>query len=986
MPRLPNGLKVASKKKKNAKPSTLTRKLKRQQKAKLNIDPAAKRARRREFRKAKANGTEDQFYRKYARTFTSNVETEPSVRGTNAHEQSRQASRADASEDQPPPKKKLSKKMKRKLRAQQTPKEEEYFSIAQSVQTEDGVVSVQVDDEAFDDTEQAGAMVAAAAGDVESSDEDMHDDESEDEASAVENRYNAANRSKIWDKEEEGSQKLPTKSAATGRMIPGKVIRGKAREGLPGSETGSNSNVVGVSGDNDDSDKPRSESVAVDDFVDSGVDSDSFSDADADSADDDSDSDSDADEAAAILANRQRVQQQAQAKADIAHFSQYILANPTKGLRPPRGARSHMQELHRYSKIDDANIVCWTLLSELAIFIDILPGYRITLIGDHHVAGDKDGDKKRQLLSKEVRELRTFERNLLTAYENFLSVVKRYATQDTQGGKFKLNQAAKKKGQQLPFLFGTGQQPSNVELQAADKIRLVCVQCILKLLLARPTFNHADTLMNIAVALADGTHAGSRALAAATLVKIFVGEDIDDPESQCALKTVKLVGQRIKRRGQRARPELFYCLNRLKLKVDMTEVRQKSKKKNRRNRKRRYKHTDEVERELAEADARIKDQQRHEAHAEMLREVIVVYFRVLKEEDISKHLPIILRGLSRLAHLINIDIVADLVKELRRISQQCAVAAGHSHGGVSGLGRGGAGSGASGIGSNQPAATATATALVGTNLTLSGHDELLLLLTVFTTLEGPGEELKVDCTFFLERLHQLLLDLPMLSIAAEQERRRNAEAKRLELRPGSVLHLMDQESVAANVHGAKRWRGSHPVILVAQCLDMAYLRRQETNAQRSAIVCRRCMQVALQLRPHEGLAMVTAARFIMQKYPKVAQLLRDAPEDGVFAAPGFADDGGAQARPTAWHLLPLQRHFHPQVKAAAADVVRAKPALPRHTAVVLFDKFDCSTGGFNPPPASKPPPGAKGFRSRSLEFARKGVTAFDDILEQLDCA
>ena len=72
------------------------------------------------------------------------------------------------------------------------------------------------------------------------------------------------------------------------------------------------------------------------------------------------------------------------------------------------------------------------------------------------------------------------------------------------------------------------------------------------------------------------------------------------------------------------------------------------------------------------------------------------------------------------------------------------MAAGHTHhGGISGLGGGGAGSGESGIGANQPAAATTTTALEGSAVTLSAVDELLLLLTVFTTLEGPGEELKV---------------------------------------------------------------------------------------------------------------------------------------------------------------------------------------------------------------------------------------------------
>lgn len=71
------------------------------------------------------------------------------------------------------------------------------------------------------------------------------------------------------------------------------------------------------------------------------------------------------------------------------------------------------------------------------------------------------------------------------------------------------------------------------------------------------------------------------------------------------------------------------------------------------------------------------------------------------------------------------------------------------------------------------------------------------------------------------------------------------------------------------------------------------------------------------------------------------------------------------------------------MRVAAGDTARGKAAAPRDTAVVLFDRFDTSTGGFNPPPAAKPPPCAKAFRSRSLEFARAGVTAFDDLLECL---
>ena len=673
MPRLPNGLKVVGKKKRHAKPSTVARKLRRQQKATLNIDPEAKKARRREFRKAKARGTEDEFYRKYSQPFgarggsgagdatvasggkrsnlnssnnnnNSNGTTHSDggavakVSGRNTSGQAvvgRGSGNAAESEDGPPPaKRKMSKKMKRKLKAQQSHKEETYFSIAQTVETGDGeVVSVDVDDEAFADTSHAAVGVGDEEHDegaYNDSGSDVEDSDSEDD-DALEKGYDVASRPADWTAGDEQTRKLPTRSASTGRIIPGQIVS-KDALGLAHDEDteGSAPNLEGAAqkhGGATSGTQSHAEIVAEDDESDDDSDSGDTDDDDSNSSEDE---DSEDEEVRAIMANRQRVQLQTQAKSDIAHYSQYILANPGKGVRPPRGARSHMQELHRYSKSTDPSVICWALLSELAIFVDILPGYRITLIGDHHPSGDKDGERTRQLLSKEVRELRTFERNLLAAYETFLGVVKRYATQDTQRGRAKMPKQLRTEQQRkkaLPFLLTTsnGSDMSPQDFQAADKIRLVCVQCLLKMLLARPTFNHADDLMTIAVALADGTHAGSRALAADAIIKIFIGEDFDDPESQVAAKMVRLVGQRIKKRGDRARPELFYCLNRLKLKVDMTEVRQEGRNKKRRNRKRRYKHADEVERELAEADAKIKGQQRKEAHADMLREVIVVY-------------------------------------------------------------------------------------------------------------------------------------------------------------------------------------------------------------------------------------------------------------------------------------------------------------------------------------------------------------------------
>lgn len=64
MPRV-NGIKVSSKRKRHAKASTLARKQRRQLKSKQQLDPQAKRAMKRAYRKACEQGTEDKFYKKY---------------------------------------------------------------------------------------------------------------------------------------------------------------------------------------------------------------------------------------------------------------------------------------------------------------------------------------------------------------------------------------------------------------------------------------------------------------------------------------------------------------------------------------------------------------------------------------------------------------------------------------------------------------------------------------------------------------------------------------------------------------------------------------------------------------------------------------------------------------------------------------------------------------------------------------------------------
>ena len=53
--------------------------------------------------------------------------------------------------------------------------------------------------------------------------------------------------------------------------------------------------------------------------------------------------------------------------------------------------------------------------------------------------------------------------------------------------------------------------------------------------------------------------------------------------------------------------------------------------------------------------------------ADSLKELVLIYFRILKNKIGFKLLPVALEGLARLTHLINMDTVMDLLAVLKRL-------------------------------------------------------------------------------------------------------------------------------------------------------------------------------------------------------------------------------------------------------------------------------------------------------------------------------
>ncbi|KAI4110488.1 MAG: hypothetical protein LQ339_001354 [Xanthoria mediterranea] len=279
------------------------------------------------------------------------------------------------------------------------------------------------------------------------------------------------------------------------------------------------------------------------------------------------------------------------------------------------------------------------LATQLAVYKDIIPGYRIRPLGE------LDSSEK---VSKEVRKLRSFEQALVTNYQNYIKEVAK---------------CAKSSGD------------SSSEDRAS--IATVAISCACTLLLAVPHFNFRSELIKILVdKLSTRNRDGDFTKCLETLEKLFREDDDGNP----SLDGVTQLSKLIKARDYRIDESVLNTFLHLRLlsefssrgsqnridKTDSTESRKAKFKKEFRTKKYRkiLKERKAVEKEFQEADAIVSHEERDRLQAETLKIVFVTYFRILKTR-VPNLTGAVLEGLAKYAHLINQDFFGDLLETLK---------------------------------------------------------------------------------------------------------------------------------------------------------------------------------------------------------------------------------------------------------------------------------------------------------------------------------
>ncbi|GKT88266.1 nucleolar complex-associated protein 3 [Colletotrichum tofieldiae] len=501
-----------------------------------------------------------------------------------------------------------------------------------------------------------------------------------------------------------------------------------------------------------------------------------------------------------------------------------------------------------------------TLATQLAVYKDVIPGYRI-----RPVAEDAPVEK----LSKEVRKLRAFEQALVSGYQGYVKELAKWAKAD------------------IPATRKTGQSISSV-----------AIACACTLVNAVPHFNFRSDLLKILVSkLSKRKIDADYVKCRRSLETLF----IEDEEGRPSMEAVSLLSKMMKARGfavDESVPNLFLHLRLLsefagKASQDRVDRERdpgapppqsrKSFKKEFRTKKERkmLKEQKAIEKDMQQADALVSHEERERMQSETLKLVFASYFRILK-----------MRGLAKYAHLINQDFFGDLLealKDLIRHAQEDAE-------GNSDDAEGEENQEADGGDDDDDGPSRNTT-----------REALLCTVTAFALLAGQDAhnsraQLHLDLSHFVTHL---FTSLPSLSMNPDLE----LTSKSLHIRPSAAAATRDN-----------RVNLQTTTVLLLRCLTAVLLPAYQIRSVpplRLAAFSKQLMSAALHMPDKSAQAVLALMQDVSHTHgKKIAALWRteERKGDGTYNALSESVEGSNPFATTVWEGELLRRHFSPKVR------------------------------------------------------------------------
>nr|KMM72047.1 hypothetical protein CPAG_08346 [Coccidioides posadasii RMSCC 3488] len=508
------------------------------------------------------------------------------------------------------------------------------------------------------------------------------------------------------------------------------------------------------------------------------------------------------------------------------------------------------------------------LATQAAVYRDVIPGYKIRPLGDAELAVK---------VSKEVRKVRNYEQALLSGYRNYV--------QDL-------------------IAFSRSKHD--------DGLKSVAINCACSLLAAVPHFNCRQELLKILVSQLSRRQLDADSIKSREALKEIFSNDEDGIVS---MEAVSLLAKMMKAKDFNIHPSVLDTFLHLRLLSEFSskgskdgidrnedEVNTYKGKKIKEKREFRTKKTRKLLREqkaaakdLREADALVKHEQRDKMQAETLKSVFTTYFRILKLRSASL-MGATLEGLAKYAHLINQDFFGDLLEVLRELISES------SHPDQT---------------NEETNGNADRENAISRNTT---REVLLCSTTAFALLEGQdaskaAPSLHLDLSFFISHLYQSLYPASL-----------NPD---IEYNPSKSLRLPDPGSTNAgadDISGKdKKVNFQTPTVLLLRCLQ-PILTAKGTNAPtplRVAGFTKRLMTSVLQLPEKSAIAVLSLLNRVVKMHaPKIAPLwnTEERKGDGVFNPIAVDVEASNVFAATVWEGELLRVHYCPEIRDASRGI------------------------------------------------------------------
>ncbi|KAF2819324.1 nucleolar complex protein-like protein 3 [Ophiobolus disseminans] len=560
-------------------------------------------------------------------------------------------------------------------------------------------------------------------------------------------------------------------------------------------------------------------------------------------------------------------QQILEAKEELARIASLVNEDPEE----------HIHALKTLAAISDSENVTvkkLALATQVAIFKDLIPGYRIRPLSEEAM-----GEK----ISKDVKKLRTFEQRLVTGYQAYVE----------QLGK--LAKASGHKNEQTAGLAS------------------VAVTCACSLITAVPHFNFRGELLKLLIGklstrrvdadfvrcrealetLFENDEDGNVSLEAVTmLTKMMKGKNYHFDES--VLNTFL----HLRLLSEFAQKASYNSVDKAEDQFNGKKLKQKREFRTKRTRKD-LKEKKAIEKEFKEADAAVSHEERDRMQADTLKMVFVSYFRILKARS-PKLMGAVLEGLARYAHLINQDFFGDILEALRDIITTAEVSAA-------------AAAGASDD-EDEDAESDDDDEIPERNLT---RESLLCVITAFALLEGQdaakaASALKLDLSFFITHLYRTL---HAVSLSPDVEL------------SSKSLHLPDPNAPESHIP-TNKINVQTTIVLLIRSLTSVLLPAASLRAVpplRVAAFAKQLMTISLHLPEKSCTAMLGLMNRITKSHAKKVAPLWNTEErrgDGVFDALRGEVEGSNAFSGTVWEGELLKRHFAPSVREAVGGLER----------------------------------------------------------------